>query len=178
MAYCPKFFNCWKVFYDWSTSLIRNPKDEALNAKKQSVVCSIGPCGGTGGGVKDMVPDSKTSILKVAVRHGEVIDGIRILYKTEGFQGWTDWWGGDGGQSYELNLEEDEYFTSIRGHYGYMRRYLVVKSLTFVSNKATYGPYGKEDGTPFTLHAQGGKIVGFFARCGQYLDAIGVYTAY
>ena len=49
----------------------------------------------------------------------------------------------------------------------------VIRSLTFKSNKRTFGPFGIEEGTPFTFSMDGGLIVGFNGRCGWYLDAIG-----
>lgn len=49
----------------------------------------------------------------------------------------------------------------------------VITSLTFRSNKRTFGPFGIEEGTPFTFSMDGGLIVGFNGRSGWYLDAIG-----
>jgi len=51
----------------------------------------------------------------------------------------------------------------------------LVRSLSFESNKKTYGPFGVEQGTYFSVPMTGAKIVGFHGRCGWYLDAIGVY---
>lgn len=70
----------------------------------------------------------------------------------------------------------DEFLTSIHGHYGNLQAWgtVLVRSLTFVSNKRTYGPYGIEQGTYFTFPTSS-KIVGFHGKCGWYLDAIGVY---
>ncbi|XP_074573439.1 agglutinin-like [Curcuma longa] len=179
MAYCPKLFNCWEVFYNWSASLIHknpdrpSPKDEASSVDEPPTVYKIGPCGGTGGQVHDIIWNSKASFLKVVVHHvAGAIDGIQVSYKWNGIHKSPKWWWGSIGWSSEFDLGEDEYLTSIRGHYGYLRDSLVVKSLTFVSNKATYGPYGEDNGSPFNLTAQGGKIVGFFT-IGSYLSAIG-----
>jgi hypothetical protein len=53
---------------------------------------------------------------------------------------------------------------------------VVVTSLTFHTDKGeTYGPYGEETGTPFSIPAANGCIVGFWGRSGWLLDAIGVY---
>jgi hypothetical protein len=49
----------------------------------------------------------------------------------------------------------------------------VIRSLAFSSNKRTFGPFGVEEGTPFTLSMDGASIVGFKGRGGWYLDAIG-----
>lgn len=49
---------------------------------------------------------------------------------------------------------------------------LVIRSLTFKSNRRTFGPYGIEEGTPFTFSIDGGQVVGFKGRCDWYLDSI------
>ena len=71
----------------------------------------------------------------------------------------------------------DEFLTSIHGYYGSLnqRGSAFVRSLSFESNKKTYGPFGVEQGTHFSFPMSGGKIVGFHGRCGWYLDSIGVY---
>lgn len=70
-----------------------------------------------------------------------------------------------------------EYFTSISG---YIRDDssgpVVIRSLTFHSNLKRYGPYGKEEGKFFWYPSSGTRIIGFYGRAGQHLDAIGVYT--
>lgn len=52
----------------------------------------------------------------------------------------------------------------------------LVKSLTFVTNKGSYGPYGgKGEGTDLIyLPLDSGTVAGLFGRCGEYVDAIGV----
>jgi hypothetical protein len=67
--------------------------------------------------------------------------------------------------------------TGVHGYYGQFHGKDVIRSLNFVSNRRTYGPYGKEVGVPFALPAgPGGKIVGFHVRSGQFLNAIGTYV--
>lgn len=65
----------------------------------------------------------------------------------------------------------------MHGHYGSLKGWgpALIKSLTLISNKRTYGPYGTEEGTYFSLPMIGGKIVGFHGKGGWYLDAIGVH---
>ncbi|URD96658.1 UDP-glucoronosyl and UDP-glucosyl transferase [Musa troglodytarum] len=179
-----------KLLYQWSTSWVKKNSasdgghppapDETSHARKPSVVYTCGPCGGAGGGERDMGADPGTRILKVMVRHGLAVDAIRIMYRRDGRDEWTDWWGGRGGQLAEIVLddERDEYLAWISGRYGICGGYLVIRSLTFASNKRTYGPFGVDDGAaPFKLDGGGQRIVGFFARAGHFLDAIGVYTA-
>ena len=52
----------------------------------------------------------------------------------------------------------------------------VVRSLTFHTNKRTYGPYGDECGTYFSTSFTNGRIVGFHGREGWYIDGIGVHV--
>jgi hypothetical protein len=53
----------------------------------------------------------------------------------------------------------------------------VLTSLTLISNKNTYGPFGKAEGIPFRSRVLTNKsIVGFFVRSETYVDAIGVYV--
>lgn len=70
----------------------------------------------------------------------------------------------------------DEYLISVKGHLGTIYDRLSVRSLTFISNRRTYGPYGKEEGAPFELPAAGGRIVGFHGRSDSYLNALGTYV--
>lgn len=69
----------------------------------------------------------------------------------------------------------DEYLTSMSGNYGLLGAYELVTSLTFQSNRSTYGPFGSGGGKPFSFTSGAGKIVGFFGRSGIYLDSIGAY---
>lgn len=78
----------------------------------------------------------------------------------------------------QINLHPNEYITSVKGHYGYYMVFNVVKSLTFVTNLQTYGPYGREEGIPFHLPAHDGKIIGFHGRSGKLVDAIGTYVKF
>lgn len=53
----------------------------------------------------------------------------------------------------------------------------IVTSLTFVTNAASYGPFGEGGGDPFVLQVQSNSsIVGFFGIAGWFLDAIGFYV--
>lgn len=76
----------------------------------------------------------------------------------------------------KLNYPE-EYLVSVSGYYCPVVHggSPVIRSLTLKSNKRTFGPYGVEEGTPFSFPIQGGLIVGFKGRNGWYLDAIGFH---
>lgn len=51
----------------------------------------------------------------------------------------------------------------------------MVKSLTFYTNKKKYGPFGDEQGIPFSS-GQNGIVVGFHGRKGWFVDSIGVHV--
>ncbi|EXB51027.1 hypothetical protein L484_023729 [Morus notabilis] len=74
-----------------------------------------------------------------------------------------------------------EFLVSVSGHTSVLPRLAtgkdVIRSLTFKTNKKTYGPYGDEEGTPFSLPIENGLIVGFKGRSGFVLDAIGFYLS-
>ena len=64
-----------------------------------------------------------------------------------------------------------EFLVTVSGHYCPVVHggSPVIRSLTFRSNKRTFGPFGIEVGTPFTFSMDGGLIVGFNGRSGWYL---------
>jgi hypothetical protein len=76
----------------------------------------------------------------------------------------------------QICLDSDEYLTAVKGYLGYLDNILIVKSLTFESNRQTFGPYGKEEGELFNLPAAGGRIVDFHGRSQDYLNALGTYV--
>lgn len=52
----------------------------------------------------------------------------------------------------------------------------MVKSLTFYTNKKKYGPFGDEQGIPFSSGQKGCIVVGFHGRKSWFLDSIGVHV--
>lgn len=72
-----------------------------------------------------------------------------------------------------------EILTHVTGYVGaaMMMGPSVIKSLTFHTTKGKYGPYGEEEGEPFSTNLkEGSMIVGFHGRKGLFLDAIGVHV--
>ena len=76
----------------------------------------------------------------------------------------------------------EEFLMGISGYYSPVEENLgmeTIRSLSFMTNKGVYGPFGLEVGTYFcspTLPT--GKIVGFFGRAASYLHSIGVHMKY
>ncbi|XP_072988750.1 protein GOS9-like [Typha latifolia] len=137
-------------------------------------VVKVGKWGGNGGNPFDT--GAATRLLDIRVRHGGAIDAIQIMYMKDGKIQWTPQYGGNGGVLTEITLQEGEFLISISGYYGTFQDYYVVRSLTFGTNLSTYGPYGEQEGTTFSIPLEDGKIGGFFGRSGGFLDAVGVYV--
>ncbi|KAJ0026058.1 hypothetical protein Pint_09030 [Pistacia integerrima] len=138
---------------------------------------AVGPWGGQNGVHWD--DGVYTTVRQLVIAHGAGIDSIQIEYDKKGSQVWSVKHGGNGGSKLDkVTLEyPDEFLTAVHGHYGTVNDWgaVCVRSLTFQSNKKTYGPFGIEQGTYFSFPMTGGKIVGFHGRSGWNLDAIGVY---
>ncbi|XP_030446659.2 jacalin-related lectin 3 [Syzygium oleosum] len=138
---------------------------------------SVGPWGGQDGFRWD--DGVYSTVRQLVIAHGSGIDSIQFEYDMKGNSIWTEKHGGNGGCKVDrVKLDyPDEFLTSVHGHYGKLNEWgpVLVRSLTFVSNRKTYGPYGVEQGTYFSFPATSGKIVGFHGKAGWYLDAIGVY---
>ncbi|KAK4481414.1 hypothetical protein RD792_012304 [Penstemon davidsonii] len=137
----------------------------------------FGPWGGQDGHHWD--DGVYSTIRQLEIAHGSGVDSIRIEYDRNGSSVWSEKHGGRGGAKIDkIRLAyPDEYLTSLHGHYGSIQEWgpVFVRSLTFETNKRTYGPYGVEHGTQFSFPPTQGKIVGFLGKAGWYLDAIGVY---
>ncbi|KAI8529634.1 hypothetical protein RHMOL_Rhmol12G0240000 [Rhododendron molle] len=153
--------------------------------KKMSIV--VGPCGGKGGSYWD--DGNYSGVREISLVYGLVIDSIRVVYDENGKPVLADKHGGTGGsrggtgvsQTAEIKLQyPEEFLTSVSGHYcpwGFFSACTVIRSMTFKSNRRTFGPYGVEEGTPFSISADGAQIVGFQGRSGWYLDAVGFHLS-
>ncbi|EEE64302.1 hypothetical protein OsJ_19139 [Oryza sativa Japonica Group] len=137
----------------------------------------VGPWGGTGGYPWD--DGVYSTVRQVIITHGAAIDSIRIEYDLKGSSVWSETHGStDGGsETDKVKLDfPDEILVSVSGYYGSVcGTPVIIRSLTFQSNRSIYGPFGTEDGTPFSLPVSSGKIIGFHGRSGSYLNSIGFY---
>lgn len=70
----------------------------------------------------------------------------------------------------------DEYLTQITGTYGHISGGDLITSISFITTKQKYGPFGHETGESFSTPS-GKKIMGFFGRAADYLDQIGIVVA-
>lgn len=78
----------------------------------------------------------------------------------------------------QITLAPSETIKQVLGTTGIVGGEIIITSLTLVSSLTTYGPFGKPNGTPFNNKVPDGKaVVGFFARVGASVNALGVYCA-
>ncbi|KAF7816113.1 jacalin-related lectin 3-like [Senna tora] len=135
--------------------------------------------GGSGGYLFN--DGSFTGIRQITLTRNVIgIVWIRVLYDQDGEAIWGNKQGGTGWIKKDKIIFDfpSEVLTHITGYCGplmYMGP-VVIKSLTFYTNKRSYGPYGDEQGTYFTTKLKEGKVVGIHGRQGLFLDAIGVHV--
>ncbi|KAI5651205.1 hypothetical protein M9H77_37210 [Catharanthus roseus] len=146
--------------------------------KKKGI--AVGTWGGNGGSAWDD-GGSYNGVREITIVHARCIDSIKVVYDKNGKPFVAEKHGGVGGsKTSQIKLQfPEEYLISISGYISPVVHggSPVIRSLTFKSNRRTFGPYGVEEGTPFSLPIEGGKIVGFKGRSGWYLDSIGCYLS-
>lgn len=133
----------------------------------------LGPAGRGGGGQfadKELPKDAR--VIGVKVRHGLLVDGIELLYKSsDNTNGSLGWHGGFGGDADTFLLDEDEYLTGIAGRTGDN-----VDSISFITNKRRSRIFGRNGGdSAYEFKWLGEEIVGFHGRSAEYLGQIGVF---
>nr|ARQ31656.1 lectin [Artocarpus nitidus subsp. lingnanensis] len=118
--------------------------------------------------------------IKLSYNKGTAIGGFQVTYDLNGspFVGknHTSFITGFTTVKISLNFPY-EYIVQVNGHIGKVIGYTVVRSLTFKTNKKTYGPYGVTSGTPFSLPIEKGLVVGFKGSIGNWLDYFGMYLS-
>ncbi|KAH6824943.1 hypothetical protein C2S53_008206 [Perilla frutescens var. hirtella] len=145
---------------------------------------SAGPCGGSGG--RDWDDGVFSAVVAVDVRlntNTGVIAAVRFSCKRkDGSCFLSPLHGGHCSVRKTIEFEEDsEFLIGVEGFYGVLKGINIIRSLTFITNKAKHGPMGSEFGTYFSsmdFSDCNRKVVGFHGRSGDYLDAIGVHTEY
>lgn len=137
----------------------------------------FGPYGGAGGNPWKENVFSK--IKAFVIYHQEWIFALQIYYEKNGESISSPLHGGDGGSRSEVVFDHpDEYLVSIRGHSSNLGDWgisgVIVRSLTLETNKRTYGPFGRENGTKFSFPT-GRKFTSLYGASGSFLDSIGSY---
>ena len=134
--------------------------------------------GGTGGNAfVDPIATTVPPIINVTrlrIRHGNQVDSIQADYELLGGGSITGPnHGGTGGQPTDVRFSQGEVIVEMSGK----TNHTLVDQLTFTTKKSdgstgTYGPYGRTGRTSFGVE---GRIVGFFGRSGNLVDALGVF---
>nr|CAD1816961.1 unnamed protein product [Ananas comosus var. bracteatus] len=129
--------------------------------------------GRNGGNPRD-IDGNPTRVSKIVVRSGQAIDSLAYDYDQDGKTFEAGPWGGSGGNP--LRYDSGEFLTAINGTTSPFNNVAnILRSLTFVTNIRKYGPFGVEEGTPFSVPVTNGRVVGFYGRSGVYVDALGIY---
>ncbi|GAB4842421.1 Jacalin- lectin 19 [Ancistrocladus abbreviatus] len=140
---------------------------------------AVGPWGGHGGNSWD--DGHYLGVREITLVYDRCIDSMSVVYDKHGKPVKSEKHGGVGGnRTAEIKLNyPEEYLISVSGYYSPVVRggTPVIRSLTFKSNQRTIGPYGVEEGIPFSFPMDGGKIIGFKGRSGWFLDAIGFHLS-
>ncbi|KAF5731592.1 mannose/glucose-specific lectin-like isoform X3 [Tripterygium wilfordii] len=141
-------------------------------------IISLGPWGGQGGN-----PWSYTThngIYEIIIYEGLNIKSISFK-DTTGLTSKT--FGGnnpqDLGERKMIHFAwPSEHLVLISGTYGNFANLVTIKSLSFVTNRNTYGPFGTTSAsdTSFSIPIDNSTIIGFHGRAGHYLDNIGIYV--
>ncbi|XP_018487550.2 jacalin-related lectin 34-like [Raphanus sativus] len=114
-------------------------------------------------------------VKKVHITYDDVIYSVQVTYGTA-LQVQTPRRGSVGPMSAEFTLESDEYITALSGYA--LSTQDVVTSLTFTTNKKTYGPYGNKFGYQISVLEKTGKqIAGFRGKKGKILNSVDVHYA-
>ncbi|XP_030950640.1 jacalin-related lectin 3-like [Quercus lobata] len=146
---------------------------------KGSKVVSCGPWGGPGGMQFDD-GSCYTGVREIQLTRSGGLFSIKVCYDRNGQAIWGNKNGGNGGLTLEKIRFEypNEFLTHISGYYGSLifRGPTIIKSITFHTNMKKYGPFGDEQGIPFSSGSKDGIIVGFHGRQGWFIHSIGVYV--
>ena len=77
---------------------------DLIKASIQVLTNKVGPYGGSGGSVRDMNVNGITRIVKISVRHGDIIDALTVRFLRNGHEESTEQWGGEGGKLTEVRI--------------------------------------------------------------------------
>ncbi len=119
---------------------------------------------------QDSMPDT-ARVAELWIGAGTFIEGLQMWsLNSDGMLFTSGPHGGWASGLFRIVLAADEYIVALSGKGG-----LYMDSLSVVTNKRTYGPYGGSGGdTAFSIAAPAGyEIVGFFGRAGELMDYTG-----
>ncbi|KAF5784291.1 putative jacalin-like lectin domain-containing protein [Helianthus annuus] len=164
---------CWGYLQHLFLSLLLTRIKPKKKKKMADQGVRVGPWGGSGGGPWEFIPDGRIS--QISIRSGSVVDAIYFVFTDRSGNNYRSLhFGGPGGFLHEIPLPIGEEIIRISGRYGVFDGTTVITSLTFKTNRNTYGQYGTDGGTDFSLPITKGRIIGFYGMHGSLLDNIGV----
>uniref|UniRef100_A0ACD6APF1 Uncharacterized protein n=1 Tax=Avena sativa TaxID=4498 RepID=A0ACD6APF1_AVESA len=140
----------------------------------------IGPWGSKSGVVLD-APAMPQRLESVTICHATYVESLAFSFIDQAGEKHTVGpWGAKYGQHKEtIELVPSEVVTQVYGtmRYGENTEKNIIASLKIITNVRTYGPFGIPSTTIFNVPVHGDdSIVGFFARAGSYVEALGVYV--
>ncbi|OEL19610.1 Salt stress-induced protein [Dichanthelium oligosanthes] len=161
------------------TMSVPTPTADGLETKdmcSKNLATKVGLWGGNGGSAQDL-KEAPKRLESITIRSNYSIDSIQFSYFDQtGQKRSSGRWGGPDGTDHKINLGSSEFVKEVSGTYNMFNGEVCLTSFKLLTNTRTWGPWAEENGTRFTITApSGSSIVGFFARGGRYLDAIGVY---
>ncbi|XP_057450567.1 agglutinin-like [Lotus japonicus] len=140
---------------------------------------TVGAWGGSGGKMWD--DGTLTGVREIKLMYSLCIESILVVYDKQGQPFKAEKHGGvKGNYPAEIKLEyPDEFLISVSGHSTFcMGLDVCIRSLTFKSNRRTFGPYGVEVGARFTFSSYPSyEIVGFYGRSSVNLHSIGLHLS-
>ncbi|XP_008787022.1 agglutinin-like [Phoenix dactylifera] len=151
------------------------------SAPSNEILIKLGARGNLPLGVEKWDEVFNGKLRQILISHGDAINSIQVSYTDgSGTLILAPRHGGDGDKFDCVDLESWETLTMVPGYYGPVRGNnagAAVRSLTFGTNGATYGPFGIEEGTPFRFNIPSGVSFGGFhgGSDSGYLRAIGIY---
>ncbi|KAL0010214.1 hypothetical protein SO802_005322 [Lithocarpus litseifolius] len=121
-----------------------------VQMEKRKSIILLGPWGGNGGTNWD--DGTYHGVREITIVYDRCIDSIRVVYDKNGKSIPVEKHGGLGGnRTAEIKLQSpEELLVTVSGPVVH-RRSPVFRSLICRSNKWTFGPFGIEEGTPFTF---------------------------
>ncbi|XP_057539349.1 jacalin-related lectin 3-like isoform X3 [Amaranthus tricolor] len=150
------------------------PTTQVANKK----ILSLGPWGGDGGTTFD--DGIYTGVREVYITRTGGLVSIRVCYDLNGKPVWGNKNGGTGGLKLDKIVFDYPYevLTHIEGYYSstILRGPTIIKSITFRTNRSSYGPFGDQQGISFTSGTVDGAIIGFHGRNGYFVHSLGVHV--
>nr|XP_043615733.1 mannose/glucose-specific lectin-like [Erigeron canadensis] len=123
----------------------------------------------------ELEPNHK--LQKITIDHGDVIYSLMFTSQCRDIFHISNKVGGSAGRDFisEVMLDTDEEIIGIKGTIDTGDSNTFISSLTFETNKATYGPFGRASECIFSIPWENGSLVGFYGISGDFINSIGVY---